>query len=176
MQALLVEALDAGAIGLSTGHLLSARGEGQHRGDHRDRPPLSARQGLYVTHMRDESSKVMEALDETFRIGRELGIPVVVSHHKVQNKPNWGRSTETLPFIREAMQKQKVLPRLLSVHRGLDHDPHRPRHARRPGADRLERAASRMRRPRARRDRAKLGRRGERGGAAACSRAPRSTS
>ena len=27
----------------------------------------------------------MEALDETFRIGRELDIPVVVSHHKVQN-------------------------------------------------------------------------------------------
>ena len=50
----------------------------------------------------------MEALEETFRIGRALGIPVVVSHHKVQNKPNWGRSTETLPFIREAMQRQKV--------------------------------------------------------------------
>ena len=49
--------------------------------------------------MRDEASKVMEALDETFRIGRELGIAVVVSHHKVQNKPNWGRSNETLPLL-----------------------------------------------------------------------------
>ena len=37
--------------------------------------------------MRDEANRVMEALDETFRIGRELDIPVVVSHHKVQNKP-----------------------------------------------------------------------------------------
>ena len=50
----------------------------------------------------------MEALDETFRIGRALGIPVVVSHHKVQNRPNFGRSTETLAFIRETMKGQQV--------------------------------------------------------------------
>ena len=44
--------------------------------------------------MRDEADRVMEALDETFRIGRELDVPVVVSHHKVQNAANYGRSTE----------------------------------------------------------------------------------
>ena len=44
-----------------------------------------ARAALYVTHMRDEVDRVMESLDETFRIGRELDMPVVVSHHKVQN-------------------------------------------------------------------------------------------
>jgi len=108
MQALLVEALDAGAIGLSTGTFYPPAVKASTEEIIEIGRPLSARQGLYVTHMRDESSKVMEALDETFRIGRALGIPVVVSHHKVQNKPNWGRSTETLPFIREAMQKQKV--------------------------------------------------------------------
>ena len=108
MQALLVEALDAGAIGLSTGTFYPPAVKASTEEIIEIGRPLSARQGLYVTHMRDESSKVMEALDETFRIGRALGIPVVVSHHKVQNKPNWGRSNETLPFIREAMQKQKV--------------------------------------------------------------------
>jgi N-acyl-D-amino-acid deacylase len=108
MQALLVEALDAGAIGLSTGTFYPPAVKASTEEIIEIGRPLSARQGLYVTHMRDESSKVMEALDETFRIGRELGIPVVVSHHKVQNKPNWGRSSETLPYIREAMQKQKV--------------------------------------------------------------------
>ena len=38
----------------------------------------SAGKALYVTHMRDESDRVMEALEETFHIGRELGVPVVV--------------------------------------------------------------------------------------------------
>src|SRR5436190_1656412 len=66
------------------------------------------RGGLYVTHMRDEANKVMDALDETFRIGRELDVPVVVSHHKVQNVPNFGRSQVTLPHIRAAMQCQCV--------------------------------------------------------------------
>ena len=108
MQALLVEALDAGAIGLSTGTFYPPALKASTAEIVEVGRPLSARQGLYVTHMRDEASKVMEALDETFRIGRGLGIAVVVSHHKVQNKPNWGRSNETLPFIREAMQKQKV--------------------------------------------------------------------
>ena len=66
------------------------------------------RKALYVTHMRDEADRVMESLEETFRIGRELGVPVVVSHHKVQNKPNFGRSQVTLPFIREAMRHQCI--------------------------------------------------------------------
>ena len=51
---------------------------------------------LYVTHMRDEWRRVMEALDETFRIGRELGMPVVVSHHKVQDRPTSAARRETL--------------------------------------------------------------------------------
>jgi N-acyl-D-amino-acid deacylase len=58
--------------------------------------------------MRDESDKVMESLEETFRIGRELGVPVVISHHKVAGKPNHGRSAETLPLIEKAMQSQRI--------------------------------------------------------------------
>lgn len=70
--------------------------------------PLSARKALYVTHMRDEADKVMDSLDETFRIGRELGVPVVVSHHKVQGMQNFGKSQVTLAHIREAMKTQQI--------------------------------------------------------------------
>ncbi|MCE9657339.1 MAG: D-aminoacylase [Burkholderiales bacterium] len=108
MQALLVEALEAGAIGLSTGTFYPPAVKASTEEIVEVGRPLAVHGGLYVTHMRDESSKVMEALDETFRIGRALGIPVVVSHHKVQNKPNFGRSTETLAFIRETMKGQQV--------------------------------------------------------------------
>jgi N-acyl-D-amino-acid deacylase len=58
--------------------------------------------------MRDESSHVMDSLEETFRIGRELGVQVVVSHHKVAGVPNHGRSAETLPLIEKAMRSQKI--------------------------------------------------------------------
>ena len=41
-----------------------------------------------ATHMRDEQDAVLQSLDETFRIGRELGVPVVVSHHR---SAEWGQ-------------------------------------------------------------------------------------
>jgi N-acyl-D-amino-acid deacylase len=58
--------------------------------------------------MRDEQDAVLQSLDESFRIGRELGVPVVISHHKVTGERNWGRSTETLARIGAAMQCQCV--------------------------------------------------------------------
>ena len=108
MRALVEEALDAGAIGLSTGTFYPPAANATTEEIVEVGRPLSARGGLYVTHMRDEADKVIDALDETFRIGRELGVPVVVSHHKLQNVPNFGRSKVTLPHIRAAMQCQCV--------------------------------------------------------------------
>lgn len=108
MQRLVQEALDAGALGMSTGTFYPPAVRATDEEIISVGRPLTAGRGLYVTHMRDESSKVMESLDETFRIGRELQVPVVVSHHKVQNRSNFGRSRETLAFIRDAMTKQRV--------------------------------------------------------------------
>jgi N-acyl-D-amino-acid deacylase len=108
MQALVAEALDAGAIGLSTGTFYPPAVKAPTEEIIAVGEPLRARGALYVTHMRDESDRVMEALDETFAIGRALDIPVVVSHHKVQNKRNFGRSAETLAHIRTCMSRQCI--------------------------------------------------------------------
>src|SRR5207244_2302852 len=70
--------------------------------------PLAAHNGVYVTHMRNEGDRVVESLEETFRIGRELGVPVVISHHKLAGAPNHGRSSETLPLIEERMRSQAI--------------------------------------------------------------------
>jgi N-acyl-D-amino-acid deacylase len=108
MRALLDESLQAGAIGMSTGTFYPPAFAATTEEIIEVGRPLTGRQALYVTHMRDEADRVMESLDETFRIGRALGVPVVVSHHKVQNRANFGRSTTTLPFIREAMKHQCI--------------------------------------------------------------------
>ena len=108
MQTLVAEALDAGAIGCSTGlYYEPARAAPTEEVIEVCRP-LSARKALYCTHMRDEADRVLDSLEETFRIGRELGIPVVVSHHKVVGTPNHGRSKETLPLIAERMKSQAI--------------------------------------------------------------------
>ncbi len=108
MQALLEEALQAGAIGLSTGTFYPPAVKATTEEIIEVGRPLSARGALYATHMRDEADEVMASLEETFRIGRELDVPVVISHHKVQNASNFGKSAVTLPFIRETMQHQCV--------------------------------------------------------------------
>ena len=58
--------------------------------------------GIYISHMRDEASRVIESVNETIRIGEEGGLPTQVTHHKVVGPGYWGKSTETLRLIEEA--------------------------------------------------------------------------
>jgi N-acyl-D-amino-acid deacylase len=108
MRELVEEAMQAGAIGMSTGTFYPPATAASTEEIIEVGRPLTARKALYVTHMRDEGDQVMDSLDETFRIGRALDIPVVVSHHKVQNRQNFGRSAVTLPFIAESMKHQCI--------------------------------------------------------------------
>ena len=64
--------------------------------------------GLYVTHMRDEANDVLLSIEETLLIGRAVGAPVVISHHKCAMPENYGRSVETLPRIDAAAAAQRV--------------------------------------------------------------------
>jgi N-acyl-D-amino-acid deacylase len=58
--------------------------------------------GIYSTHMRDESSSVLEAIDEALRIGHEAHVPVEIWHIKVAGKANWGRMPEVVAKINAA--------------------------------------------------------------------------
>jgi len=51
---------------------------------------------------------VCESIDETCDIGRALGVPVIISHHKCVGIRNHGRSPETLALIERRMQEQSV--------------------------------------------------------------------
>ena len=108
MRELADEALAAGAVGVSTGLYY----EPAHAAPTQEVVdvcmPLAKRNGLYVTHMRDEGANILSSLEETFRIGREVGVPVVISHHKLAGQPNHGRSSETLPLIEARMKSQPI--------------------------------------------------------------------
>jgi N-acyl-D-amino-acid deacylase len=108
MRELADEALASGAIGVSTGLYYEPAADAPTEEVVEVCRPLAKRNGLYVTHMRDEGANVLASLEETFRIGREVGVPVVISHHKVAGSPNHGRSTETLPLIEARMKSQPI--------------------------------------------------------------------
>ncbi|MEY3740229.1 MAG: hypothetical protein RLZZ192_905 [Pseudomonadota bacterium] len=108
MQELVVEAMQAGAIGVSTGLFYEPAVAAPTEEVIEICKPLKKYNGLYCTHMRDEADGIMDSLEETFRIGREVGVPVVISHHKVIGQKNYGRSDETLEFIRKSMKMQPI--------------------------------------------------------------------
>lgn len=58
--------------------------------------------GIYATHMRNEGDAVLQAIDETVRIGREAHIPVEIWHLKVGDRSAWGRMPEVVSKINAA--------------------------------------------------------------------------
>ena len=108
MRSLVDEALDAGAIGVSTGLFYEPAIAAPTEEVIETCRPLKAHGGIYCTHMRDEEAGIIDSLTETFRIGREVGVPVVVSHLKVVGAANRGRSAEALAFIEKNMASQPI--------------------------------------------------------------------
>ncbi len=58
--------------------------------------------GIYATHMRGESDTVIESVKEAIEIGRQSGVRVQISHHKIAGKDNWGKSKITLKLMEDA--------------------------------------------------------------------------
>jgi N-acyl-D-amino-acid deacylase len=58
--------------------------------------------GIYATHMRSESTAILQSIDEVIRIAREAHIPVEIWHLKVAGKPSWGHMPEVVAKIDSA--------------------------------------------------------------------------
>ncbi|HVH71795.1 MAG TPA: D-aminoacylase [Candidatus Dormibacteraeota bacterium] len=58
--------------------------------------------GIYATHMRSESTAILQSLDEVIRIAREAHIPVEIWHFKVAGKPSFGHMPEAVAKIEAA--------------------------------------------------------------------------
>ena len=58
--------------------------------------------GLYVTHMRSEGDRLLEATAEALRIGREAGVPVEIYHLKAAGQRNWSKARQLVATIDSA--------------------------------------------------------------------------
>jgi N-acyl-D-amino-acid deacylase len=61
--------------------------------------------GKYISHMRSEGTRLIEALNELIRISREAGIPAEIYHLKAAGQANWAKMDQAIALI-EAAQKQ----------------------------------------------------------------------
>lgn len=105
MESLVEQAMRDGAFGLSSGleyetgkpatteELISlARVAGRHG-------------GIYISHIRDEADKTLEALAEAIQIGRQARVPVQISHIKVATVAVWGKANEAVALIKQAHRR-----------------------------------------------------------------------
>src|SRR5437660_3627691 len=102
MKALVAQAMQQGALGLSTaliyppGHyakteeLIELAKVASHYG------------GIYGTHMRSEGQTEPQAVAEALRIGREANLPVEIFHLKVSGKTRWGNMPKIVGQIQAA--------------------------------------------------------------------------
>jgi N-acyl-D-amino-acid deacylase len=58
--------------------------------------------GVYITHMRSEGDKFLEAMDEAMRIGREGGVAVEIFHLKASGPRNWAKMPQAIAKIDSA--------------------------------------------------------------------------
>ena len=59
--------------------------------------------GLYTTHMRNEGDRLLEAVEESLRIGLESDVHLHISHHKSAGRPNWGKVKDSLARVDVAL-------------------------------------------------------------------------
>jgi N-acyl-D-aspartate/D-glutamate deacylase len=102
MKALVKEAMDQGAHGLSTG-LIYLPGRYSKTDEVIELAKVvSPYKGIYHTHIRDERNRLLDAVQEAIEISKQANVPAHISHFKVMGKDNWGLVREACTILEQA--------------------------------------------------------------------------
>ena len=102
MIALLESGLEAGALGMSSGLFTSPGSYAQPEEMIAFGHVLKKYNAAYFTHLRDESNKVIEAVEEALQIAEQCGVHVEIVHFKCSGMDNWGKARQALDMIAKA--------------------------------------------------------------------------
>src|SRR5579872_4764006 len=99
MQSLIDRAMRDGAVGFSTG-LEYIPGTFSNTAEVVALAKAAAAHGgVYTSHMRDEGIHEIDAINEAVNVGKEAGMPVEISHLKIDRRSVWGASDQSLALI-----------------------------------------------------------------------------
>jgi N-acyl-D-amino-acid deacylase len=102
MKGLVRRGMEDGAIGMSTG-LIYPPGMFAKTDELIELATVVAEyDGIYASHIRDESAKLAEAMAEAIEIGEKAGVRIQIAHHKAHGKAHWGKVSESIRLIEEA--------------------------------------------------------------------------
>ena len=105
MRELVAESMRQGALGLSTGLLYVPANYAETEEVIELAKVASSYGGIYVTHMRNEATGLLDSVNETIRIAREADIPAHINHHKAAGVSQWGWSEQSLALIDAAREE-----------------------------------------------------------------------
>jgi N-acyl-D-amino-acid deacylase len=107
MDALVDQEMRSGALGLSSG-LEYEVGSYASTEEVVSMARVAAKHGgFYISHIRDEADKSMDAIREAIAIGEKAKIPVQITHLKLGTVGVWGKANEVVSMI-EAARKRGV--------------------------------------------------------------------
>lgn len=105
MEQTVEQAMKDGALGLSTG-LIYLPGTFAKTDEVVGLAKVAARYGgIYASHIRDEGTEVVKAIEEAINIGEQANMPVEISHFKISSKKLWGTSPTTVGLVKAAREK-----------------------------------------------------------------------
>ncbi len=103
MKRLLEEALDQGGRGLSTGLIYAPSSSADIEEISALAEIVAAREGVYTSHMRNEGSALITAIEETLLIARKTRVTTEISHLKASGRQNWPLMDTALSCIEHAI-------------------------------------------------------------------------
>jgi len=105
MRALVRREMAAGALGIGSA-LIYAPGTYAHTAELIEMSKVAAQyRGKYISHMRNEGTHLLEAVDELIRISREAGLPAEIYHFKAAGPKNWDKIDAAIAAVEKARRE-----------------------------------------------------------------------
>ena len=105
MKLLLTEALNAGALGMSSG-LFTAPGSFSETEELVALGQVLASHGArYFTHLRNEGNTVFDAIQETMEFAQQVDVHVQIVHMKLSGLDNWGDARKAMDLFSDARNR-----------------------------------------------------------------------
>jgi len=101
MKELVHAAMAQGAVGLSTGLIYIPGAYAPTEEVVELAKSAAVYGGVYASHMRDEGAQILEAIHEAARVGEQAGMPVQISHFKIDTPRLWGFSEKSIALVED---------------------------------------------------------------------------
>ncbi len=105
MKSLLRQGMEEGAVGLSTSLIYVPSGHAKTEEIIELAKVVSEYDGMYISHIRDEEGKLLEAIEELITISEEAKLPAEIYHFKASGNANWHLLDSAITLVENARKK-----------------------------------------------------------------------